>query len=173
MQTTTPLRLLIIILLSILAAFFLRDHIAERIYVPTPSMKPAMPAGTHWWQEKLTLLLREPRRGDVIVFESPLGDSKELIKRVIAVAGETVVIENKEVSINGSVLSEPYKHHDTDMIFAGDNLGPLTVPAHHVFVLGDNRDHSGDSRDWHDVKTGEPVYFIAASKIRGKVFGVR
>ncbi|NOT34617.1 MAG: signal peptidase I [Candidatus Eisenbacteria bacterium] len=97
--------------------------------------------------------LRPPRRGDIIVFQFPQDPSKDYIKRVIALGGETLEVRDKQVFVNGRPLNEPYAIH-TDSVTrpAGyefrDNFGPVTVPKGRLFMMGDNRDNSNDSRYW-------------------------
>ena len=174
MNTTTPLRLLIIAAASICGALMFRDFFAERIYVATASMEPTMPVNSRWWVDKVTLRLWGPAKGEVVVLASPVNAEKGLIKRVIAVGGDTIEIRDKVVYINGAQLQEKFVQHTrADEILRGDNLEPLKVPDDHVFLMGDNRDESGDSRDWKDPKTGKPMYFIPIQQLRGRILGVR
>ena len=105
--------------------------------------------------------LRQPRRGDVIVFQWPQDPSKDFIKRCIATEGQTVEIRHKEVFVDGRRLVEPYvKHSEWSEEPAGysprDNFGPVTIPAGEMFMMGDNRDNSNDSRFWGNV----PMRFV-------------
>jgi signal peptidase I len=95
----------------------------------------------------------EPERFDVVVFRYPENPSQDFIKRVIGLPGETVQITNKEVFVNGVSLENDPGVHKSDHIIPKsinprDNYGPVTVPAHSLFVMGDNRDNSHDSRFW-------------------------
>ncbi len=94
---------------------------------------------------------RAPRRGDVVVFRAPDLPGEDLVKRCIATAGQTVEIRDRRVIVDGDTLREPYaRHSDPALHGAGydarDNLAPLTVEPGHLFVLGDNREESEDSR---------------------------
>jgi len=97
--------------------------------------------------------LHPPRRGDVIVFQFPQNPSQDFIKRCIATGGQTVQVIDKKVFVDGVELKEPYvKHSDPEIRPAGydfrDNFGPFTVPSGMLFMMGDNRDNSNDSRYW-------------------------
>jgi signal peptidase I len=99
------------------------------------------------------LEFRKPGKGDIIVFKYPENPEKDFIKRVVATAGDVIEERNKIVSVNGTPLTEPYiRHSDMNMRPEGmdprDNFGPITVPPNKVFVMGDNRDQSYDSRYW-------------------------
>ena len=112
------------------------------------------------------LTLGQPERGDIIVFMYPEDETKDFIKRAIGLPGDTVEVRNKRVWINGELIAEPYVQHVDPAILphhvqSRDNLGPLTVPPHSYFVMGDNRDQSLDSRFWG---------FVKFEKIKGKAF---
>jgi signal peptidase I len=109
----------------------------------------------------------EPKRGDIVVFtrpddpHSPEDDSAiNIIKRVVALPGETVEVRDTKVFINGVAIDEQYARWDWQRSF-DSNFGPIQVPAGSVLLLGDNRDHSRDSRFW-----SEP--FLDISRIQGR-----
>ncbi|MBI3552464.1 MAG: signal peptidase I [Elusimicrobia bacterium] len=149
--------------------FALRTWVVEFIYVATGSMEPTYHVGQRLWSDKITLRERAPKRGDVVVFPSPIGEDIDLVKRVIALPGETVELREKKVLINGKEFDEPYAVHKRGAErLVGDDIGPLTVPPDGLFVLGDNRDESEDSTVWKD-KNGQPIYFIKTGGLKGLV----
>jgi len=96
----------------------------------------------------------QPHRGDVVVFEYPRDLSKDYIKRVIGLPGETVTIHDGHVYINGTLLNEPYLHDVMTSCRPDDPCGlnrPFVVPSNALFVLGDNRPNSSDSREWSEL----------------------
>jgi signal peptidase I len=106
--------------------------------------------------------LREPERGDVIVFKYPIDTSKDYIKRVIGVPGDEIQIIDKQVYINGILYKNLHEiHRDQEILPAGsderDNFGPTRVPEDSYFVMGDNRDYSLDSRFWGFVNKSNLV----------------
>jgi signal peptidase I len=163
-------RLLFLLFLGVVCTLLLRTFVIEGIYVASASMEPTLPVGTNLFLEKVTLQLGSPKRGDVVVFPSPVKDRHDLIKRVIALPGEQVQIKDKLVYIDQRPLAELYVQHTRSAeTLEDDNLGPLTVPRGSLFVMGDNRDVSGDSRDWKDPLTGEHVYFVPVSSVKGTI----
>ena len=156
---------------ALLLALVIRTFVVQAFKIPSGSMKETLQIGDHILVNKflygprleipLTQMslgrlpgLRKPRPGDVIVFIWPKDRSKDFIKRVIAVEGQTVEVRNRQVFIDGKPWDDP---HATWVMqrglggAAGDNYGPYTVPPDHVFVMGDNRDQSYDSRFWGPV----------------------
>ncbi len=110
--------------------------------------------------------ITRPERGDIIVFRFPKDEKKDFIKRVIGIPGDIIEVENKVLFVNGVEQSESYTNHEEDsvslrIIPGRDNFGPVTVPENEYFVMGDNRDHSLDSRFWG---------FVDFSKIKGEAF---
>ena len=104
--------------------------------------------------------LRKPKPGDVIVFQNPVNPKEDYIKRCVAVGGQTVEVRNKTLYVDGAAKQEPYvKHTDPRMIPGRDNFGPVRVPEGFLFMMGDNRDNSQDSRFWG---------FLDMRLIRGK-----
>jgi signal peptidase I len=106
--------------------------------------------------ERAVLPVRDIRRGDIVVFKYPDEPTRDFIKRVIGLPGETIELRNKKVFVNGQPLDEPYVHfleasHGAGEITSFDvreRYGPVQVPDGQYFVMGDNRDNSQDSRYW-------------------------
>jgi len=163
-------RLIFLLMISAAAAVLFRTFVIEGIYIASASMEPTLPVGTKYFLEKITVRFRAPARGDIVVFPSPIQEGKDLVKRVIAAGGDTLEIRNKIVFLNGERLTEKYAEYKrSNETLDGDNIGPLAVPAKSLFVMGDNRDESGDSRDWKNKGTGEHIYFVPVEKIKGKI----
>jgi len=163
-------RLVFLFFIAAVAAVFIRTFVVEGIYIASASMEPTLPVNTKYFLEKLTLEFRTPKRGDIVVFPSPVDFGKDLVKRVIAVGGDRIEIKKKQVLLNGVALYEPYvKHTRSDEMLQGDDIETLDVPEKTLFVMGDNRDESGDSRDWIDKATREHVYFVPVKNVRGKI----
>ena len=154
------------ILIAVILALFARTFIVQAFKIPTGSMEPNLLVGDHLLVnkfvfaptatslERMLLPNREIRRGDIIVFKYPEEPDRDFIKRVIALPGETIELRNKKVHINGSPIEEPYAHFLYPPNAEGrpwdlrETYGPVTVPADHLFMMGDNRDNSQDSRFW-------------------------
>ncbi len=147
--------------LAIVFAFIITQFIKPTL-VRGDSMYSTLEEGDYLIINRMSYKFKEPERGDIIVFKSDLqqddGSSKDLVKRVIGVSGDTVKIENSKVYVNGEELVEPYIN---DEVTEGDI--DTVVPENSVFVLGDNREISLDSRY-------DSVGFIDDSDILGKVF---
>lgn len=159
---------LYLLALALAVVLPVRSWIAEPITIASASMEPTLRVGALMILDKWSLSGRRPRRGEIISFRSPV-DARDLVKRVIAVPGDTVEIRAKKVFVNEKALQEPYAVHDrANERLDGDDLGPLTVPAGAYFVLGDNRDESKDSSVWK-AASGERVYFLPAASLQGIV----
>jgi signal peptidase I len=147
--------------------------------IPSGSMKETLQIGDHILVNKFiygikipfiraTLIpIKDPARKDIVVFEYPEDPSKDFIKRVIGVAGDTITIRNKKLYVNGQLQRpEDYAVYKDDRMFppqlsTRDNLGPIEVPEDSLFVMGDNRDNSHDSRFWG---------FVDLKAVKGKAF---
>lgn len=161
-------RLAFLVLVALAVVLPLRAWVAEPITIASPSMEPTLKVATLMILDKWTLSGRVPRRGDIVSFRSPVG-AEDLVKRVIAVPGETVELRAKKVFVDGRELSEPYAVHSRpDERLEGDDLAALVVPDRSYFVLGDNRDESKDSSVWKS-SSGERVYFVRKEALQGLV----
>lgn len=164
--------------MALVLALFIRTFVVQAFKIPSGSMEPTLEIGDHILVNKfiygikipLTSVnlfpLEKPKRSDVLVFIYPLDPSKDFIKRVVGVEGDTIRIVNKKLYINGSEVPDPYAVYKEDSLFSPevqkrDNFGPVTVPKGSLFVLGDNRDRSLDSRFWG---------FVPLEDVRGKAF---
>jgi len=138
------------IIMPVLETVFPRSVKAFKI--PSGGMLPTFEIGDHIIVDLTSYARHTPQRGDVLVFIFPEDKSKDFIQRIIGLPGETVEIRKKKVFINGQELSEPWTVQlDENSVGAQANFGPKVVPEGAYFVLGDNRDHSYDSRFWGSV----------------------
>lgn len=169
------------VVVAFLIALVIRTFVIQAFKIPSGSMIPTLLVGDHILVNKfllgtpvdipftnITLFrmpgLRKAQRGDIIVFKYPEDPKRDFIKRVIGVGGDVVMSKDKNVYVNGRRLVEPYTQHVDEDIKPGqfdkrDNFGPVVVPGGEVFVMGDNRDQSYDSRFWG---------FVDDSEIKGK-----
>lgn len=136
----------------IVAIYALVDLASVRFYVDGPSMEPNFFTGQRVIVSRVNYMLADPQRGEIIVFESPdrPGIDPPLIKRVIGLPNEQVEVRDGRVYINGALLDEPYINEtECDR---NCNVEPVTLGADEYFVMGDNRNHSRDSRSFDAVK---------------------
>jgi signal peptidase I len=162
------------IIIAILIAAFIRTFVVQAFKIPSGSMKPTLEIGDHILVNKFSygvklpylrntiIPIGQPQRGDIAVFIYPEDKTKDFIKRVIAVGGDTVEIRNKKILLNGAPMQDPFGVHVEDVIYPKalqrrDNLGPIKVPEGTIFVMGDNRDQSYDSRFWGFVKLEDVI----------------
>jgi signal peptidase I len=131
-----------------------RLFVAEPMRVPSVSMQPTLRPGDHVVLARTTTA----GRGDLVVFASP-SSGELLVKRVVATGGDEVGIEDGELVVNGRQVSEPYVDH---RLLDGVYFGPVTVPAGSIFVLGDNRTASTDSREFGPVPAGAALGRVVA-----------
>ncbi|EKD56458.1 MAG: hypothetical protein ACD_58C00181G0001 [uncultured bacterium] len=118
------------------------------------SMVPNFHDGEYLFTDKVTYRRRPPAYGDVVVFKAPINENYDFIKRVIAIAGENVMVKGGKVYVNSRQLDESKYLPDNYMTDAGQFLREgedYTIPANNIFVMGDNRGHSSDSREWGPV----------------------
>ena len=168
------------IIIALILALVIRAFVVEAFKIPSGSMEPTLEIGDHLLVNKFIYGIRipftsihlfpwkSPQRGDVIVFIFPLEPEKDFIKRVIGIGGDTVSIVNKKLYINGVEVPDPHAVYRKDMALPGDdqkldNFGPVTVPEGSLFVMGDNRDQSFDSRFWG---------FVPLKDVLGKAFTI-
>jgi signal peptidase I len=166
------------IIIAVILALIIRTFVVQAFKIPSASMEDTMLIGDHLLVNKFIygikipfvdgrfLKIRDPQRGDVIVFEYPEDPSKDFIKRVIGTPGDTIQVINKKVYVNGKLYVNPHEvHKEPDMIPEAqnprDNMQPIKVPENSYFVMGDNRDRSYDSRFWG---------FVKIDKIKGLAF---
>jgi signal peptidase I len=166
------------IFIALLLALFIRTFVVQAFKIPSGSMEDTLLVGDHILVNKFIygiknplnsstwIPVKQPQRKDIIVFRYPVNPSQDYIKRVIGVPGDTVEVKDKNVYINGNPLGESYAIFRDPKILPGgtqkrDNMGPVTVPENSLFVMGDNRDNSYDSRFWEFVKIKE---------VKGKAF---
>ena len=167
------------ICVAVILALFVRTFIVQAFKIPTGSMENNLLIGDHLLVNKFvfgpaasgterTLLpMRDIRRGDIVVFKYPDDPDRDFIKRVIGLPGDTLELRNKKVYINGQALDEPYVHfldaapdaQEVTSFTVRERYGPVKVPEHQYFVMGDNRDNSQDSRYWG---------FLSRDLIKGK-----
>jgi signal peptidase I len=132
---------------AIIVLLLVRGFLIEPVRVRSDSMEPTLRAGSLVLIDKITFDFREPRRGDVVVTSDPR-TGETIVKRVVAVAGDSVGIENGLLVVNGATVVEHYIENGN---MEGFYFGPDVVPADDVFLLGDNRDISVDSRTFGPV----------------------
>lgn len=144
--------------IALVLALLLRTLVVQVYKVEGESMLPSFHTGEMVLVNKFIYKVRAPQPGEVVVLDDPLNPRRQLIKRVIAVAGETVEIKEDQVYINGRPLVEEYIDR---ALLRQETLPEVTVPAETVYVMGDNRGNSSDSR-----RIGP----IPISKLEGKAF---
>jgi signal peptidase I len=142
----TALRELIETLILTLVIFLLIRFAVQNFRIEGYSMEPDFHDGQFLFVNKLLYLFRPPERGDVIVFVPPNNSTRDFIKRVIGLPGDTVEIINGSVYVNGGKLEEDYPLNPGSY-----SSPPVIVPPEEYFVLGDNRNYSSDSHSWGTV----------------------
>jgi signal peptidase I len=166
------------IIIAILIALFIRTFIVQAFKIPSGSMKQTLLIGDHIlvnkfiygiklpFVQKTIVPVGQPKQGDIVVFIYPEDRSKDFIKRVIGVGGDRVEIRNKQILINGVPYQDNIGIYTDNLIIPRsmqprDNFGPINVPPDSLFVMGDNRDQSYDSRFWG---------FVDLKDVMGKAF---
>jgi signal peptidase I len=160
------------IAIAILIALFIRTFVVQAFKIPSSSMEPTLQVGDHLLVSKFIygikfpfigtkyFQFKKPKRGDIIVFIYPKDRSKDFIKRVIGTEGEKVEIIRNKIYIDGGPIDDPWGHYDersqsAKYLHPMEMHGPFFVPKGFLFVLGDNRDNSQDSRYWGYVNVNE------------------
>lgn len=165
------------LLVALLLALFIRSFVVQAFKIPSGSMLSTLQVGDHILVNKFLYGLRlpypietplvqwgQPQRSDVIVFVYPKDRTKDFIKRVVAIGGDTIEVRHKKLFINGQPADDPYaifSEAGQERPGPRDNAGPIEVPPGKLFVMGDNRDHSHDSRFWG---------FVDVYDVKGKAF---
>jgi len=168
------------ILVAILLALLIRTFVVQAFKIPSGSMIPTLLVGDHilvnkfvyqrFGYGKVVFGFRDPARGDVIVFKYPVDESRDFIKRIIAVGGEDFYIKDQKIYVNCrppeptcQPLQDPWAFHEDRIGPGSETFGPVRVPPGSYFVMGDNRNNSQDSRYWG---------FVKREKIKGKAFAI-
>jgi signal peptidase I len=169
------------IVIAVVLALFMRTFVVQAFKIPTGSMEPNLLIGDHLLvnkfvfaptlsrAERALLPTADIRRGDIVVFKYPEDPERDFIKRVIGLPGETIELRQRRILIDGRPIDEPYAHYlsgaagpaagETTSDDVRERYGPVVVPPGSVFVMGDNRDNSQDSRYWG---------FLPKEHIKGK-----
>ena len=163
------------IIVAVILAMFIRTFVIQAFKIPSGSMKDTLLIGDHILVNKFiygikvpfsgtTLIpVTQPDRGDIVVFKYPVDPSKDFIKRVIGIAGDKIEIRNKQVYVNDKPLVQDFAIYTDSRIESGqrDNMAAITVPENSIFMMGDNRDNSADSRFWG---------YVDLKAVKGKAF---
>jgi signal peptidase I len=166
------------IIVAVILAMFIRTFVVQAFKIPSGSMKETLLIGDHILVNKFiygvripflrTIIIKgkSPERNDILVFKFPEDPGKDFIKRVIGVAGDVVEIRDKKIYVNNMPFNDIHGMYTDPHSFPAsfqprDNFGPVTVPPDSLFVMGDNRDHSYDSRWWG---------FVDMKAVQGKAF---
>ncbi|UCF95742.1 MAG: signal peptidase I [Desulfobacterales bacterium] len=180
------------ILVAVLIALFIRTFVVQAFKIPSGSMKQTLQIGDHILVNKfiygikipylheVIMPVKTPQRGDIVVFKYPLDPNKDFIKRVIGVAGDVIECRDKKLFVNGEPVNHDFGSYTDPHIIPAyvrprDNFGPIKVRADSLFVMGDNRDESFDSRFWGfvDLKAVSGKAFIIYWSWDKENFGVR
>ena len=160
------------IVIAVLIALFIRAFIVQAFKIPSSSMEPTLLVGDYLLVNKFIYGVRipysdmkffeykKPKRGDIIVFVFPKDRKKDFIKRVVGTGGEKVTIIHNKIYIDDKLIDDPWGHFTMPRSSIED-YGPIKVPEGSLFVMGDNRDNSQDSRFWG---------FVNINEVKGKAF---
>jgi signal peptidase I len=131
----------VIVLAAFALALLIQQYVVKPFYIPSPSMVPTLVEGDRVLVNRFVYRYAEPERGDIVVFHPPFATGEDYIKRVVAVGGDTIEVRDGGLYVNGALQDEPYLPEQMN-----GGLRAEQVPVGHVFVMGDNRNMSGDSR---------------------------
>jgi len=166
------------LIIALILAVFIRTFVVQAFKIPSGSMLPTLEIGDHLLVTKFSYGIHMPFMDryifefdgpefqDIVVFEFPENPSKDFIKRVIGTPGDEILIEDKDLYVNGEKVYEDYvQYSDQRVVDNRDTFGPKVVPEGKYFVLGDNRDQSYDARFWDD-------HFVEREKIIGRAWRI-
>lgn len=150
------LSFLLMIAIVLVCSWALRTYVFEPFKVPSASMEKTIMTGDMVFTEKISYNFGEPKAGDLVVFDDPQIPSRVLVKRIIATEGQTIDFIDGQVYVDGVLLDEPYTSGaETYPLISAANVSisyPYTVPEDMVWVMGDNRTNSSDSRYFGPVE---------------------
>ncbi len=148
-----------VVVCAFILAFVITRYIIIKAEVPTGSMISTIQIDDRLIGNRLAYLFSNPKRGDIVIFPYPDNEKETYIKRIVGLPGETIEIVEGVLYIDGKVYEEPYLNEPMKK----ENCGPFLVPEGHYFMMGDNRNHSWDSRYWTN-------HYVAKDKILGKAW---
>ncbi len=130
--------------IAVILAFVIRFFLFQPFYIPSGSMEPTLQPKDRIIVNKFIYWVRKPQRGDIIVFKYPRDPSRDFIKRLVGLPGETIEIRDSVLFVNGKKVDQPFLPKGLRY----GSYGPIKVPADNYFMMGDNRNNSEDSRVW-------------------------
>ena len=147
----------IVVVTAAVLALLINRFVLFQVKVPSSSMETTIMTGDRVFTFRLSYLFKEPQRGDIVVFPYPDDEEVDYIKRIIGVGGDKIEIKDGVLFINDEKVYEDYILEP----MRRQDFGPVYVPEEHYFMMGDNRNVSGDSRYWDNM-------FVSRDKIKGK-----
>lgn len=153
---------------AIILAFLIITFVFETVSVQGPSMFPTLHDGDRLIVQKVTYYFRKPKALDIVVVKNPANKKEKYIKRVIAVAGDKYKIINHKVYVNGKELNEPYINEVMNVQIDENYKNEITIPKGTIFVMGDNRNNSLDSR--FNPPVGPIPYNLVVGKASFRLF---
>lgn len=142
------LEVVVIVGAAFVLALVIQQFVVKPFYIPSPSMNPTLVKGDRVLVNRFIYHFTEPERGDVIVFHPPVAPEEDYIKRVVGVGGDMVSVHDEKLYVNGDPQEEPYLNNGK----IDGEYPEEKVPSGYVFVMGDNRNNSGDSRVFGPVE---------------------